>query len=276
MARTDTLGHFLTDVAEAIRTAEGSTDTITASDFDTRIESLSGGGGSGHDWSLIGYNAEPTFISDSYDYAKQIYENWDVTQTSLYGKYNYDCQLTIFPKVDTSNVTNFSSMFQNARGLKEVDLDITSATNISNIFSNCFSLQSLKIKGGQNITSYNNFCSDLYSLQNVNFSEINTSNMTSMSGMFQNCRSLKNIDLRYLDTSRLQKTDWLFYDCRSLSRVDMRNFDFTTLTDTSYMFSGSTPTNCEIIVADQTQKTWMNSHFSSYTNVKTVAEYEAE
>ena len=42
MARTDTLGNFLTDVAEAIRTKEGTTETITASEFDTRISNLSG------------------------------------------------------------------------------------------------------------------------------------------------------------------------------------------------------------------------------------------
>lgn len=44
MARTDTLGNFLTDVAEAIRTKEGTTETISASEFDTRIANLSGGG----------------------------------------------------------------------------------------------------------------------------------------------------------------------------------------------------------------------------------------
>lgn len=44
MARTDTLGNFLTDVAEAIRTKEGTTETIPASEFDTRIANLSGGG----------------------------------------------------------------------------------------------------------------------------------------------------------------------------------------------------------------------------------------
>lgn len=42
MARTDTLGNFLTDVAEAIRTKEGTTATITASEFDTRIANLPG------------------------------------------------------------------------------------------------------------------------------------------------------------------------------------------------------------------------------------------
>lgn len=44
MARTDTLGNFLTDVAEAIRAKEGTTEPIVASEFDTRISNLSGGG----------------------------------------------------------------------------------------------------------------------------------------------------------------------------------------------------------------------------------------
>lgn len=45
MARTDTLGHFLTDVANAIRSKTGDSATITASDFDTAIENIPTGGG---------------------------------------------------------------------------------------------------------------------------------------------------------------------------------------------------------------------------------------
>ena len=47
MARTDTLGNFLTDVAEAIRAKEGTTEKIHASDFDTRISNLPSGSGDG-------------------------------------------------------------------------------------------------------------------------------------------------------------------------------------------------------------------------------------
>ena len=45
MARTDTLGHFLTDVADAIRTKGGTSATIQASNFDTAIANLPSGGG---------------------------------------------------------------------------------------------------------------------------------------------------------------------------------------------------------------------------------------
>ena len=44
MARTDTLGNFLTDVAESIRTKTGETGTILASEFDTKIKNIQGGG----------------------------------------------------------------------------------------------------------------------------------------------------------------------------------------------------------------------------------------
>ena len=45
MARTDSLGNFLTDVATAIRNKKGTTNTIVASNFDTEIESIESGGG---------------------------------------------------------------------------------------------------------------------------------------------------------------------------------------------------------------------------------------
>lgn len=45
MARIDTLGNFLTDVAESIRTKTGETGTILASEFDTKIKNIQGGGG---------------------------------------------------------------------------------------------------------------------------------------------------------------------------------------------------------------------------------------
>ena len=40
MAKTDNLTDFLTNTAEAIRTAEGSTNAINPQDFDTKITAL--------------------------------------------------------------------------------------------------------------------------------------------------------------------------------------------------------------------------------------------
>ena len=55
MARTDTLPHFLTDVADAIRTKTGTSETIQASTFDTAISNIPSG------------SATPTTISELND-----------------------------------------------------------------------------------------------------------------------------------------------------------------------------------------------------------------
>ena len=72
MARIDTLGNFLTDVATAIRNKKGTADTIAASDFDTEIDSIETGGSSTITKGLRidtidanGYVTEATFIGDS-------------------------------------------------------------------------------------------------------------------------------------------------------------------------------------------------------------------
>lgn len=68
MARTDTLGHFLTDVADAIRTKTGSADTIQASSFDTAIENIPSGGGTIQENDVNFYDYDGTLL---YSYTKQ-------------------------------------------------------------------------------------------------------------------------------------------------------------------------------------------------------------
>ena len=60
MARIDSLGNFLTDVAEAIRTKKGTTDIIPASDFDTEIASIESGGGSGNTFTYYANDTSQT------------------------------------------------------------------------------------------------------------------------------------------------------------------------------------------------------------------------
>lgn len=94
-------------------------------------------GGSGVDWSAIGYSEEPQFIQDGYDYAIQIKNNW-VTSTSYYQKFYNDKNLVFMPMVDTSSGTNFYGMFQSCTSLTTIpSLDFSSAINVDSMFSNC-------------------------------------------------------------------------------------------------------------------------------------------
>ena len=141
MARTDTLPHFLTDVADAIREKKGTEETITASDFDTEIENLPGGGSS-LDWSAIGYSEEPdTGIEEGYEYAIEVKNNW-TPATSLINKFNNNVNLKFMPLVDTSITTNMQSIFRNCYILSAIpQLNTSNVTNTSQMFYNAYNLK---------------------------------------------------------------------------------------------------------------------------------------
>ena len=100
-----------------------------------------GGGSSGLDWSAIGYSNEPQVIQNGYNYAKQIYDNWDSTQTNLRYKYQYNNNLIYMPFVDTSNVTRVDYMFGGCSWLQYIPvLDLSNVTYMSSMFTSCTSL----------------------------------------------------------------------------------------------------------------------------------------
>ena len=59
----------------------------------------------------------------------------------------------------------------------------------------------------------------------------------------------------------------MFQGCSSLASLDLSNFDFTNVTDYTNVFR-DVPANCEILVKDETAKTWITSKWSNLTNVK--------
>lgn len=212
MARTNTLGNFLTDVADAIREKKGTSETIQASEFDTEIANLPSGG--------------------------DVSEYFDSTTTQSGGGTtdSVGVWMKAVKKLPAFPINNgVGSLYKYFNG-EEIDL-----------------------------TEFIKFANN-----NVN------NNYFSQS--FGRCSNLKEVDLSTMTKSGTSTINMFAY-CTSMRKIDMRNFDFTQLTDYNGMFgtSASTgvPDNCLIIVADQTQKDWINTNFSRLTNVQTVAEYEA-
>lgn len=149
-----------------------------------------------------------------------------------------------------SNVTSLSRMFYNCRKLKTVD------------FSNFNS---------SNVTLTDNMFCWCEKLENVKFDNFNTTKVTNMSDMFRNCYVLTELNLSSFYTPNLTNSSQMFGWCKKLQKIDIRNMTFDNVTSYNSMFEGI-PKNCEIIVKDDTQKTWITSKFSNLTNVKTVAE----
>jgi len=178
----------------------------------------------------------------------------DNSVTNLNNAFNSNIFLTTLPKlVFNSNITTIQNIFAYCRNITEVDttgFNTTNVTNMEGAFNSCSNLSKV------DTSSSNNFVSD---------------KATTMSEMFSYCSKIKEINLSNFYTPALSDTSFMFYNCGALKKIDIRNMTFDNVKSYNSMFI-YVPSNCEIIVKDDTQKTWITSKFTNLTNVKTVAE----
>lgn len=146
--------------------------------------------GSSRDWTKIGYEKEPNYIDEDFEYSVEIKNNWQ-PNTSLRSKFINDTNLVYMPLVDTSIATDNESMFKNCYSLKEVpELNTTNSTAFVSMFENCYSLRKL--------------------------AELNTSSVIYMALAFSNCYALKyfgglkNIGKAYLTTASANYSNYAF------------------------------------------------------------------
>lgn len=158
-----------------------------------------GGGGGGLDWSAIGYSQEPQSIIDDYNYSKDIYDNWDNTQTDLTSKFANNGDLVYMPLVDTSNATNMYQMFYQCQQLTAMPLlNTENATNMMDMFYGCIKLKEIP--------------------------QMDISNATNITGMFSSCRALKNVPVLNGSSLKLSTSmQNVFSYCISLTDTSLDN-----------------------------------------------------
>ena len=193
-----------------------------------------------------------------------------------------------------TNVSNFYKMLVPflLKKVPKMSLDFSSKNTLGFAFIYCFGLEEIDLSQW-NIGSINYFKSVFYgcgNLKKVNFDNWDITSTTysstdhNINSMFRGCTSLKSIDLSCF------KGNWnignLMAGCTSLEHLDIRGLNISNcgyviesssqnfLGNSESTLGGRVPYNCEIIVADQTQKDYMNTNLPDYTNVKTIAEYE--
>ena len=222
--------------------------------------------------------------------------------TDMESEFQYCEARALAPKFDVTNVTTMVNFMSNCGSLKTADLSYLRESAVTTMEYFCYNnsgLQTLDMRNLStpklnnmsymvaicgNLTSINvsslitnkvsNMQSTFYKLPkltSLDLSNFNTENVTNMQWMFNGDTALTSLDLSSFYTPKLTNTKEMFKNCTSLTHIDMRNFVFTKVSTYTTMFSG-VPTNCEIIVKDDTAKTWITSKFTDLTNVKTVAE----
>ena len=155
--------------------------------------------------------------------------------------------------LDTSNVTNMSSMFQDCEGLTFVDVsafDVSKVKNISGMFRGCKNIEALDVSkwDTSSVTNMEFMFFDCNSLTFLNVSAWDTSNVTVMTNMFANCRNLAILDVSNWNTSKVTsmcgsynqglKRSGLFDNCSSLTSLDVSHWDTSNVKKMELMFSG--------------------------------------
>ena len=232
MARIDTLGNFLTDVADAIREKKGTTDTILASNFDTEIASIEGG---------VDINE---YLSDTITNGSNSLGGWAKTIKKMRSPLTiegtgaeymfYNCPVNELPQLDTSNVTNMSHMFTSCTNLTTIpQINTSNVTNMDYMFSGCANLTTIPQLDTSNVTDMRYMFSGCTNLTTTT-SQLDTSNVTDMRYMFNSCTNLTTIP--QINTSNVTNMDYMFSGCANLTTIPQ--LDTSNVTDMSNMFSG--------------------------------------
>lgn len=221
---TDKLNKLL-ETKEAIKTAiirknVAVADSDPFSVYASKIGEIEQGGGTGEsslDWSELGYSEQPQSFTNAFDYAKSIYDNWNMSDTiNHFG----DGNLVYFPLVDTVFVTTLDNSFGYCSALQELPLINTSNVNsMVGAFMNCSSLKSIPLLDTSNVTNFNQAFAYCKNLQEI--PELNTSNATQTYAMFSDCTSLARIPL--LDTSKVENMSNMFSNCYALETIPELN-----------------------------------------------------
>lgn len=133
--------------------------------------------------------------------------------------------LTEFPSnLDTSNVTNMSSMFEDCSGLRKIpQLDTSKVTNMHSMFSGCPNLTTIPQLDTSNVTDMVDMFE--YDSSLITISQLDTSKVTDMSYMFYRCAALTTIPP--LNTSMVTNMFGMLEGCLNLATVE--GIDFSGL-----------------------------------------------
>ena len=253
----------------------------------------------------------PKEVTSSDGSTKTMYDMWIggengvlQTGTNASGMFAYltNVEKLDLSKLDTSYITNMSRMFYMSSGLKSIDLsnfNTSNVTSMDHMFDGCSNLTSLDVStfNTSKVTSMYWIFNKLSKITKLDLSNFDTSNVTDMTGMFRYCNSLVDLNISNFNTSKVTSMNAMFQYCTSLTKLNISSFDTSNVTNMSAIFSydskltlidmrnmtfGSNllyansmfytvPNNATIYVKSNTEKTWLNTNYSSLTNVIAVS-----
>lgn len=222
---------LLTDVADAIREKKGSNEPINAQSFADEIKNLPSGSAprwTGHadveGLKAIGWD------DDDIAYYQKHGVNWNEEDDeyhkvsddnkALYGVLTanniqtYRDRVVYLPKIDTSAITNFTSMFNRCVNMVAIPMiDTSNAQSFMELFNRCYSLSCVPILDASKVTNATDMFYNCYALQYV--PEIYMQQVVA-TRLFQGCYSLMENRIKLTAPNNVSQ---LYSSCYALKRV---------------------------------------------------------
>ena len=200
-----------------------------------------------------------------------------ITSTAYwFYKFSNLTAITGIINLNTSNVTDMSSMFSGCNILSSIDLsnfNTSMVTDLSFMFKECKNLSSLDVShfDTSNVTKMTYMfylCSGLTSLDLSNF---NTSKVTNIQGMFRGCSNLTSLNVSHFDTKNVTDMRDCFYECAKLTSLDLSHFDTNNVTTMMGLFQDcSSLTSVNLSQFNTSKVTTMHAMFWGCSSLTTI------
>lgn len=144
--------------------------------------------------------------------------------------------------LNTANITDMGSMFQDCYNLKSLDLTKFDTKNVSSMyfmFYNCPNLTSLDLTNfnTKNVKNMNGMFGDCTHLTSLDITNFNTAKVTNMGNMFLGCSDLTSLDLTNFNTAKVTDMHGMFNGCSALISLDLTNFNTAEVRNMNRMFN---------------------------------------
>ncbi len=196
-----TLKETFTNIADAIREKDGSTDKITPANMPQKIKNIPSGS-STNDYLQLKVNNHPSsgfwfynFSTMTDDDLVDYLSGVSFAQATNMEYTFYQCsKLTTIPLIDTSKALAMNFMFYYCKNLVSVPfIETGNVDSMSNMFNYCSNITTVPLFNTSNVTNMSKmfyYCSKLTSIP-----AFNVSNCNNLKNMFDNCYKLKEIHM---------------------------------------------------------------------------------
>ncbi len=184
-------------------------------------------------WGNVATYVKKVVVEDSFApaAAKELFQNFK------------QCTTMDLSKLDTSEVTDMSSMFSGCSGLTSLDVsnfDTSKVTDMTSMFNGCKKLTALDVSNfnTSNVKTMNRMFYGCSGLTSLNVSEFDTASVTDMSYMFNECSVLTSLNVSEFNTASVTDMSYMFYSCKKLTALDVSNFNTSNVKTMNRMFYG--------------------------------------